>query len=90
MIPKMDAAPSSSEVRRTVAIDFLFLDLSAAGDDPRERPRCRRRAARPELPGGAAGDLEEREVGSSGEPASGTLRRELAACLGPLIERLPD
>jgi RNA polymerase sigma-70 factor, ECF subfamily len=50
----------------------------------------RRRAARPELPAGAAGDLEEHEDGSLGELASETLRRELAACLRPLIDRLPD
>jgi RNA polymerase sigma-70 factor (ECF subfamily) len=50
----------------------------------------RRRAARPELPAGAAGELEEREDGSLGEPASEALRRELAACLRPLIERLPE
>ena len=50
----------------------------------------RRRAARPELPAGAAGDLVEQEDGSLGEPASETLRRELAACLRPLIDKLPD
>jgi hypothetical protein len=31
MMSTMDAAPPSSEVRRTVAIDFLFLDLSTCG-----------------------------------------------------------
>jgi RNA polymerase sigma-70 factor, ECF subfamily len=49
----------------------------------------RRRGARPELPGGAADELEEREDGSLGEPASEVLRRELAACLRPLIQTLP-
>jgi RNA polymerase sigma-70 factor (ECF subfamily) len=50
----------------------------------------RRRAARPELPAGAPGDLDEREDGPRGEPASEALRRELAACLLPLVERLPE
>jgi RNA polymerase sigma-70 factor, ECF subfamily len=50
----------------------------------------RRRAARPELPTGAAGDLEERADGSLGEPASEELRRELAACLRPLVNQLPE
>jgi RNA polymerase sigma-70 factor, ECF subfamily len=50
----------------------------------------RRRAARPELPSGAASDLEERQDGSLGEPASEAPRRELAACLRPLIDKLPD
>jgi RNA polymerase sigma-70 factor (ECF subfamily) len=50
----------------------------------------RRRAARPELPAGAAEDFEERADGSLEEPASDALRRELATCLRPLIERLPE
>ena len=50
----------------------------------------RRRAARPELPAGGAGDLEQREDGPPGEPDSEALRRELAACLRPLIDRLPE
>jgi RNA polymerase sigma-70 factor, ECF subfamily len=50
----------------------------------------RRRGARPELPGGAADELEEREDGSLGEPDSEVLRRELATCLRPLIQRLPE
>jgi RNA polymerase sigma-70 factor (ECF subfamily) len=50
----------------------------------------RRRAARPEQPAGAAGDLEQREHGSLDEPDSEALRRELAACLRPLIDRLPE
>jgi RNA polymerase sigma-70 factor, ECF subfamily len=50
----------------------------------------RRRGARPELPGGAAGDLDERDEGSLGEPGSEVLRRELATCLRPLIDRLPE
>lgn len=50
----------------------------------------RRRAARPELPAGAAGDLDEREDGSFDAAPSQALRRELAACLRPLIGRLPD
>ena len=50
----------------------------------------RRRAAQRELPAGAAGDLDERAAGSLDEPTSEALRRELAACLRPLIDRLPD
>jgi RNA polymerase sigma-70 factor (ECF subfamily) len=50
----------------------------------------RRRAARPELPAGAAEDFEERADGSLEEPASDALRRELAACLRPLIDKLPE
>jgi RNA polymerase sigma-70 factor, ECF subfamily len=51
----------------------------------------RRRAARPELPAGAAGDLEPRADDTElGESASGTLRQELAACLRPLVDRLPE
>jgi RNA polymerase sigma-70 factor (ECF subfamily) len=50
----------------------------------------RRRAARPELPAGGAADLDERPERSFDEPASDALRRELAACLRPLIDRLPD
>jgi RNA polymerase sigma-70 factor (ECF subfamily) len=50
----------------------------------------RRRAARPERPAGAAGDLVEHDDGPLGTPASDTLRRELSACLRPLIDRLPD
>ena len=49
----------------------------------------RRRAARPELPAGAAEDFEERADGPLEEPASEALRRELAACLRPLIEICP-
>jgi RNA polymerase sigma-70 factor, ECF subfamily len=49
----------------------------------------RRQAARPELPAGAVGDLEERD-GSLDEPASEALRRELAACLRPLVDQLPE
>jgi RNA polymerase sigma-70 factor (ECF subfamily) len=50
----------------------------------------RRRAARPERPTGAAADLEQREEGSDGDLPSEALRRELAACLRPLLDRLPD
>jgi RNA polymerase sigma-70 factor, ECF subfamily len=50
----------------------------------------RRRAARPESPAGAAGDLDDPVGGSLDEPAAEALRRELAACLRPLIDRLPD
>jgi RNA polymerase sigma-70 factor (ECF subfamily) len=50
----------------------------------------RRRAARPELAAGAAGDIDERPHGSLDEPASEALRRELAACLRPLVARLPE
>jgi RNA polymerase sigma-70 factor (ECF subfamily) len=49
----------------------------------------RRRAARPELPAGAAIDLGETSVASD-EPAADALRRDLASCLRPLIGRLPD
>jgi RNA polymerase sigma-70 factor (ECF subfamily) len=50
----------------------------------------RRRAARPELPAGAPGELEEREDGTLSDPASEAARSELAACLRPLIDRLPE
>jgi RNA polymerase sigma-70 factor, ECF subfamily len=50
----------------------------------------RRRAAHPELPAGAAEDLEDGADGSLDEPASEALRRELAACLRPLVDRLPE
>ena len=50
----------------------------------------RRRAARPELPAGVAGGLDQREDGPLDEPASEALRRELAACLRPLVDRLPE
>jgi RNA polymerase sigma-70 factor (ECF subfamily) len=50
----------------------------------------RRWAARPELPAGGAADLDEPEDASPDEPASEALRQELAACLGPLIEKLPE
>jgi RNA polymerase sigma-70 factor, ECF subfamily len=50
----------------------------------------RRRAARPEHPAGAAGDLELRADAALGESASETLRHELAACLRPLVDRLPE
>ena len=50
----------------------------------------RRRAARPERPAGAAHDLVERADGSPDEPGAEAARRELAACLRPLIDRLPD
>jgi RNA polymerase sigma-70 factor, ECF subfamily len=49
----------------------------------------RRRAARPERPVGAAEDLVERADESPGEPETEAARRELAACLRPLIDRLP-
>ena len=49
----------------------------------------RRRAARPELPVGGAGDLDDDQDETGGEPASAALRRELAACLHPLVDRLP-
>jgi RNA polymerase sigma-70 factor, ECF subfamily len=50
----------------------------------------RRRAARPGLAVGAAGDLEPRADTRLGESASETLRQELAACLRPLVDRLPE
>jgi RNA polymerase sigma-70 factor (ECF subfamily) len=50
----------------------------------------RRRAARPELAAGAAGDLDEPVDGAFDEQASEALRSELAACLRPLLDRLPD
>jgi RNA polymerase sigma-70 factor (ECF subfamily) len=49
----------------------------------------RRRAAWPELPAGAAGDLGE-VPRPSDEPDADALRRELAACLRPLLERMPE
>jgi RNA polymerase sigma-70 factor, ECF subfamily len=49
----------------------------------------RRRAARPEQAAGAAADLEERADGSAGDSASEALAQELAACLRPLVDRLP-
>lgn len=49
----------------------------------------RRGAARRELPAGAAGDFDERGDEPEDEPASEALRTELAACLRPLIARLP-
>ena len=49
----------------------------------------RRRAARPELPAGGAGDLGEGSTPHDG-PASDTSRRELARCLRPLLEQLPE
>jgi len=50
----------------------------------------RRRAARPELPAGAVGDLEPRADAPLGESVSEALRQELAACLRPLVDRLPE
>jgi RNA polymerase sigma-70 factor (ECF subfamily) len=49
-----------------------------------------RRPARRELPAGHAGDVPEpvHEPGAW-EPESDELRRELAACLAPLLQRLP-
>ena len=41
-------------------------------------------------PAGAAGDLEERADEPPGEPAARRCGDELAACLRPLIDRLPD
>ena len=48
-----------------------------------------RRPARRELPAGYAGDLHEPTPPALEEPEPDELRRELAACLAPLIERLP-
>ena len=45
----------------------------------------RRRAARPETP---TATLEEPEVGSLDDEGSEALRRELAACLRPLVDRM--
>lgn len=50
----------------------------------------RRRAARPEQPSGGAEDLVERADEPLDEPDGEATRRELAACLRPLIDRLPD
>ena len=50
----------------------------------------RRRAARPERPAGGAEDLVERAGEPLDEPDGEATRRELAACLRPLIDRLPD
>jgi RNA polymerase sigma-70 factor (ECF subfamily) len=49
-----------------------------------------RRPARRELPSGQAGDVPEAGVDPAWEePDSDTLRRELSACLAPLLEHLP-
>ncbi len=50
----------------------------------------RRSAARPEIAAGAATDLDERASEPPGEPETEGLRRELSACLRPLIGRLPE
>ena len=50
----------------------------------------RRRAARPEQPAGAAADLDGRVDGLIGEPSGDVPGRELAVCLLPLIDRLPE
>jgi RNA polymerase sigma-70 factor (ECF subfamily) len=50
----------------------------------------RRRAARPELPAGTASDFDEPENGLAEEHDSEALRRELASCLRPLVDRLPE
>jgi RNA polymerase sigma-70 factor (ECF subfamily) len=47
-----------------------------------------RRPARRELPSGHAADVPEPEPLAGVEPDPDELRRELAACLAPLIERL--
>lgn len=49
----------------------------------------RRRAARPELAVGAADDLGDVPM-IQDEPAADASRRELAHCLRPLLEHLPD
>jgi RNA polymerase sigma-70 factor (ECF subfamily) len=49
----------------------------------------RRRAARPELPAGGAGEIDERAKAVTDEPVPGALRGELAACLRPMIDQLP-
>jgi RNA polymerase sigma-70 factor (ECF subfamily) len=49
-----------------------------------------RRPARRELPSGQAGDVPELEPEPAWEePGTDALRRELAACLAPLLEHLP-
>jgi len=49
----------------------------------------RRRAARPELPAGSAGEIDERAEARVDEPGAEPLRGELAACLRPMIDQLP-
>lgn len=49
----------------------------------------RRRAARPEMPAGGPGDLDEREDEANGASAPNAVESELAACLRPLVDRLP-
>ena len=48
-----------------------------------------RRPARRELPAGQATDVPEPAAPDWSEPEQDELRRELAGCLAPLIERLP-
>jgi RNA polymerase sigma-70 factor (ECF subfamily) len=51
----------------------------------------RRRAARPELPPGSGADVAEAQpLAALDRPPSAALRSELAACLTPLLGRLPD
>jgi RNA polymerase sigma-70 factor (ECF subfamily) len=50
----------------------------------------RRRAARPEAPAGGPGELGGAEREAAGDDDAEELRRELAACLRPLIDRLPE
>lgn len=50
----------------------------------------RRRAARPELPSGSAGDIAEIQPTSELDSPPAELRGELARCLTPLLQRLPD
>jgi len=50
----------------------------------------RRRAARPEMPAGGPGDLDGREDGTVGASATDAVQSELAACLRPLVDRLPE
>jgi RNA polymerase sigma-70 factor (ECF subfamily) len=49
----------------------------------------RRRAARPESPAGSGTDFDQ-PAPSDDEPDGDALRRDLAACLRPLLERLPE
>lgn len=51
----------------------------------------RRRAARPEVPAEIADELDEaRLLGSDEETVTEDVRSELAPCLAPLLDRLPD
>jgi RNA polymerase sigma-70 factor (ECF subfamily) len=50
----------------------------------------RRRAARPEQAAGSGGDVSELQILADVEASDGDARTELATCLQPLVQRLPD